>query len=72
MKEPGEVRDLPYRWCENDFSWQYWPGAMACYLDKTKSRLKSQTIWYDDDGKAHRKQEYNLAVPGWTSDWEGK
>jgi hypothetical protein len=71
ITEPGEVRDLPHRWSE-DFSWQYWPGAMVCYMDKTKSRLKQQKIWYDENGKAHRKTEYNLAVPGWTHDWEGK
>ena len=71
MTEAGEVRDLPYRWSE-DFSWQDWPGAMACYLDKRKSKLKDQKIWYDENGKAHRKMEYLWAVPGWTSDWEGK
>ena len=71
MTEPGQIKDLPYRWCE-DFSWQYWPGALACYLDKRKSRLLEQKIWYDEKGKAHRKSEYLWPVPGWISDWEGK
>ena len=68
ITEPGEIRDLPYRW-SNDFSWQYWPGALACYLDKRKSRLQDQVIWYDAKGKAHRKMEYIWPVPGWVSDW---
>jgi hypothetical protein len=68
MNEPGRVKDLPYRW-SNDFSWQYWPGALACYLDKRKSRLQDQVIWYDEKGKAHRKMEYTWPVPGWVNDW---
>ena len=71
MTEPGQIRDLPYRWCD-DFSWQKWPGTLPCYIDKTKSRLVDQKIWYDENGKSHRKTEYKWPIPGWTSDWEGK
>ena len=68
VTEPGRIKDLPQRW-SNDFSWQYWPGALACYLDKRKSRIQDQVIWYDENGKAHRKTEYFWPVPGWVDDW---
>jgi hypothetical protein len=71
MTQPGQIRCLPFRWCD-DFSWQNWPGALACYLDKRKSRLHEQKIWHDRKGKAHRKTEYVLKVPGWDNDWIGK
>lgn len=71
MTEPGQIRDLPFRWCD-DFSWQDWPGALACYLDKRKSRLHEQKIWHDEKGRAHRESVYVLEVPGWDGDWEGK
>ena len=71
MKEPGQIKDLPYRWCE-DFSWQYWPGIAACYLDKRKSLFLDEKIWRDAEGKAHRSAEFVGPIPGWTSDWEGK
>jgi hypothetical protein len=71
ITDPGKIKDLPYRWLENDFSWQDRLDAIVCYLDKRKSHLLNQKIWYDAEGKAHRKNEYT-PVPGWTSDWEGK
>jgi hypothetical protein len=71
VTEPGKVIDLPFRWSD-DFSWQDWLDAMICYLDKRNSRLKQHKIWYDEEGKAHRTNEFSLPVPGWDSDWEGK
>ena len=71
IKVGGEIIDLPYRWSD-DFSWQYWPGALPCYLDKRKSRLLDLVIWYDDEGKAHRRMKYVLPVPGWDNDWSDK
>jgi hypothetical protein len=69
MIEPGKIKDLPYRWLENDFSWQYWPGVVACYLDKRKSKFLDETIWRDENGKSHRKVELIGPIPGWTTDW---
>lgn len=69
IKDPGEIRDLPYSWRE-DFSWQEWPGIMACYFEKQKSRIKDQKIWHDDEGKAHRKNIYRWTIPGWIDNWE--
>jgi D-proline reductase (dithiol) PrdB len=71
MKVGGGIIDLPYRW-SNDFSWQYWPGALPCYIDKRKSRLLDLVIWYDEEGKAHRRMKYVLPVPGWDDDWSDK
>ena len=71
VKIGGEIIDLPYRWSD-DFSWQYWPGALPSYLDKRESRLQDLVIWHDEKGKAHRKMNYVWPVPGWDDDWSGK
>ena len=71
MQEGGMIKDLPYRWSD-DFSWQYWPNALPCYLDKRKSRLQDLVIWYDEKGKAHRRMSYVWQVPGWDDDWSDK